>query len=68
VFILLFAELYVSTQCQLLNHFTLSFLVVIKDIEKGLGQVDSDTKDLQQLQLDSNKLKVIICCNINVTY
>ena len=34
---------------------------MMDDIAQGLSQVHSDSKDLQQLQLDKNKIQVITC-------
>ena len=58
---LLFVELYVNMEYQLFNRWTLSLLAVMNDIEEGLGQVYSNTKDLQQLQ--QNKGNFVVALN-----
>ena len=34
---------------------------LLNDIEQGFGQVQSDSKDLKQLQLEQTKIKVLVC-------
>ena len=43
--------------------YDLLFIVVMDDIEQGLGCVHTDIKDLQQLQLERNRIKVV-CCDV----
>ena len=38
---------------------------LLNDIEQGFGQVQSDSKDLKQLQLEQTKIKVLVCIIIN---
>jgi len=40
--------------------YDLLFIVVMDDIEQGLGRVHTDIKDLQQLQLERNRIKVVL--------
>jgi len=39
-------------------------LAVMDDIEQGLSHVHSDIKDLQQLQLERNTIKVVCCDSV----
>ena len=50
------------------------YVDVMDDIEQGFGQVQSDSKDLKQLQLEQTKIKVLasdivcICVSIILLY
>ena len=49
------------------------YVGVMDDIEQGFGQVQSDSKDLKQLQLEQTKIKVLylhvsMCVYNSTTY